>query len=83
MSVHEIENISIIRDLIDYQFANTKRFYKFNLIIYVLFYVLPLVVQMFHLDDYGFFVRVLNLICLFTQIYFFLYEVIDMKAGLG
>jgi len=81
MNEHIIDNSSIIKDLIDYQFFNTKRFYKFNLVVYVLLYVVPLILQMFKLGS--FFVIVLNFICLFTQIYFFLYEVIDMKAGLA
>jgi hypothetical protein len=64
--------------VIDYQFVTTKKFFQTLMYIYIFFFMIPLIIIIFS-DN-----AELNMYCYevayFTQIGFFLYEILQMRA---
>ena len=71
------EDKKVLRDVIDYQFIATKKFQEYYLAIYLIFYFIPLYVQIRCNKPH--IVILLNGSCLIVQTFCFFYEIIQIK----
>lgn len=73
----EFYNLESIRKVIDFQFTQVAKFLKFQLMFFSLGFMIPFVATMF--IESAFILSILYNICLFTQIFFILFETIQLK----
>lgn len=70
-------NLETIRKLVDFQFVRTKAFLELMLQFYVGGFMLPFVISIS--TDNLVILNVAYTLCFFTQIFFFLFELIQLK----
>ena len=70
-------NLETIRKLVDFQFVRTKAFLELMLLFYVGGFMLPFVISIS--TDNLVILNVAYTLCFFTQIFFFLFELIQLK----
>ena len=70
-------NLETIRKLVDFQFVRTKQFLELMLKFYVFGFMLPFIVSLS--TENIVFLNVAYTVCFFTQIFFFLFELIQLK----
>ena len=74
----DVWRFSSLRLLIDNQFEMTKKYFLIQTIIYVIFYLIPIWLQIFIIQDTSTRVALVT-ICFITQFGFFVLEMIQMK----
>jgi hypothetical protein len=73
----EFYNLEAVRKIIDFQFVRTREFLKFIMIFYSFGFLLPFVLSLS--CEIAFFLNILYNLCLFTQIWFIIFEGMQMK----
>ena len=73
----EFYNLEVARKLIDYQFSNIKNFLAFMFKFYVFGFVVPFVLTL--TVEWVLLLNILYDICLFNQLFFISFEVIQLK----
>lgn len=68
-----------IRGVIESQFERVQKYVSRQLIIYVLFYFIPFISQLFADDEDTALIRICNILCLTTQIMLLFNEMIQIK----
>ena len=74
-----VEDQKVLRDIVDWQFRKTKQFFYIQLIVYLIFYFIPFLIQMTHKDFSE--IYYYNMSCMISQIVFLCFEAVTMKAA--
>ena len=66
-----------MRKVIDFQFVRTREFLKFIMLFYVVGFLIPFILSLS--VTFAFFLNILYNICLFTQVWFIIFECMQIK----
>lgn len=73
----EFYDLEAVRKITDFQFVRTKEFLKFIMLFYVLGFLLPFIMTLS--IEITFFLNILYNLCLFTQIWFMVFEFLQIR----
>lgn len=76
---YKIEKYTSVRFMVDCQFETTYKFFRFQCILYICGFFIPLMTQIFLLSDSPWLVRLCNMSCLATSCFFLGLEYIQLQ----